>query len=352
MRRIRCKLHHRTWHSRVCSVRSILCIIAIIVLFTWNFRKTFELNKSDNLYFQNSYSFDDNWTNILQDLLYSSNVCLYKKPKTAILVTSHVQNFEVRKILRQSYPQDLFRKYSVQMIFLLANVPNETVKHLTNNEFRIHGDIIQGNFLENYRNLTLKHLMGYNWISRFCSSVEYVVKMDDDITINYYKLFEIINKYKPKSQFLGCLIRNPKPERNHSSKWYVSESEYKDEFYPNFVSGWMYITTLDTVNSILKSIKRSHYFWIDDTFVTGLLREKTTAKIIDLRRFFKFTPDSVLCCISRQYTCDFLAAPNYNKFDLNSKLHSHLWQCRHQKLCRSETKELRKYQLFPKVACP
>jgi hypothetical protein len=46
------------------------------------------------------------------------------------------------------------------------------------------GDIIQFNFCESYRNLTLKTLMGFKWATEFCSNAHFIMKTDDDVYVN------------------------------------------------------------------------------------------------------------------------------------------------------------------------
>ncbi len=44
-------------------------------------------------------------------------------------------------------------------------------------EHQLYGDIVQGSFLESYRNLTLKAVMGLKWVTTYCSNAKYVIKV-------------------------------------------------------------------------------------------------------------------------------------------------------------------------------
>ena len=55
-----------------------------------------------------------------------------------------------------------------------------------------YGDIVQGNFVDSYHNLSYKATMGNLWVSHFCKQAEFVVKTDDDMFID---LFEVIQLY-------------------------------------------------------------------------------------------------------------------------------------------------------------
>ncbi len=271
--------------------------------------------------------------------VHSSTLCLYKKPKITILVTSHVENIEARNIIRKSYPTDLFHKFDANLIFLLAlpKFSNTSFNRALKNEITHHGDIVQGNFIEDYHNLTYKHLMGYKWVHNSCNSAKYVVKMDDDIVVNYYTLFEVIKKSKSNFELMGHTLAHMEPIRDPSNKWYVSETEFGQKEYPDFVSGWIYVATLRTIRAILVQADFAKFFWIDDLFVTGILREKANIPITDIKQYFRYEPKNVECCISNKYTCNFLAAPNGKNFELNLKLYNHLWECRYKKICILES---------------
>ena len=55
-------------------------------------------------------------------------------------------------------------------------------------ENKKHGDIVQGDFLDTYHNLSYKAIMGNLWVSQFCDQAEFVVKTDDDMFIDLYEV--------------------------------------------------------------------------------------------------------------------------------------------------------------------
>ncbi len=56
-----------------------------------------------------------------------------------------------------------------------------------------YGDLVQENFIDSYRNLTLKTLMGIRWASIHCSNAKFVVKIDDDVIINPFYLLNYLD---------------------------------------------------------------------------------------------------------------------------------------------------------------
>jgi len=42
-------------------------------------------------------------------------------------------------------------------------------------ESEVHHDLIQGNFIDAYRNMTYKHVMGLKWATYFCQNARYTM---------------------------------------------------------------------------------------------------------------------------------------------------------------------------------
>lgn len=64
------------------------------------------------------------------------------------------------------------------------------------------------------------------------------------------------------------------PVRDPKSKWFVDENIYSGEMYPDFCSGSSYVMKASDAEKIYSTSKKTNFFWIDDVFVTGILREK------------------------------------------------------------------------------
>ena len=63
------------------------------------------------------------------------------------------------------------------------------------NESLMQGYIVQGNFLDSYKNLTYKTVLGHKWVSSFCAQAEFVMKADDDIYLDLYGLYTVASRY-------------------------------------------------------------------------------------------------------------------------------------------------------------
>ncbi|GAB6028313.1 hypothetical protein CHUAL_002486 [Chamberlinius hualienensis] len=168
---------------------------------------------------------------------------------------------------------------NLRVIFLVGEVEDQQLQEDLTREDQLYEDIIQGNFLDTYRNLTYKHVMGLKWVSHYCRCAKYVFKTDDDIFVD---IFQMVNYLKsryglasPPRNLMMCFIyRKAYVKRSRRSKWYVSVKEYKEHYYPTYCAGWGIIMSADVVYNLYMESFKIPYFWVDDVLVTGLLAQR------------------------------------------------------------------------------
>lgn len=192
----------------------------------------------------------------------------------------------------------------------------------------------QGNFEEHYRNLTYKHVMGLKWASTYCGHAKFVLKMDDDIAVDLFQIRQmILYKYANlKNELLGLIQIESHPLRTDKSKWRVTQEEYGEKVYPEFLSGWCYIAPMETVRLLSRGVTTQPYFWIDDVFVTGLVAEKFSVTRQGINNKYTIHTAHLRCCVDQEkydsdvYYCDYIAAPSGGD---NSLLGAAMDQFRH-----------------------
>lgn len=129
-------------------------------------------------------------------------------------------------------------------------------------------DIIQKNFIDSYSNLTLKTLMGFEWIHKFCPQATFVMKTDSDMFVNVYYLIKLLRKRKSTIQlYTGSIKINEKPIRNPDIKWYISEEEYPENIYPPFCSGTAYVLSSDVASQVYIVSKHITVLKLEDVFI-------------------------------------------------------------------------------------
>lgn len=124
------------------------------------------------------------------------------------------------------------------------------------------------------------------WIIDNCASAKLIVKLDDDVFVNTYRLVEYYQRYKNTDRWhnqVYCrVLRTKSPIRGEKNKWHASFEDYPQEKYPPYCLGPFEIFTADAARRIYDAALVTKRFWIDDVYVTGVLRSKANVTIAAL----------------------------------------------------------------------
>lgn len=202
-------------------------------------------------------------------------VCNDSNPLLVVLVHSAPANAAKRQTIRQTWGEP---RENVKVLFMLGELESNEKQLNLEEENRIYGDIIQGNFKDAYRNMTYKHVMAFKFAVYYCPQVKYVMKTDDDIFVNMPNLIALLNSdlapFNTKKLMFCTPFKYPKVKRSYRSKWRVSFREYPSKYYPPYCPGWAVVYSPDTVFMLYREAQRSEYFWIDDVHITGILAKR------------------------------------------------------------------------------
>ena len=174
------------------------------------------------------------------------------------------------KLIKVSSEPNINIKWPFYWILLIAGYSHEYNENLRE-EHDKYEDILQLNFTDAYRNMTYKHLAAYWWVANQCGeNVQYVLKTDDDqaVDVHHLQLFmEMFILPKKLQNFYLChYLEEQVPRRDPDNKWHVSRNEYESDSYPNFCSGWAYVTNINTLSKVLGTKKISSFLHALDFF--------------------------------------------------------------------------------------
>lgn len=93
-----------------------------------------------------------------------------------------------RRAIRSTWGKDL------HLVFLLGETNSSQTQQALEQENHVHHDLVQGSFLDSYRNLTYKHVSGLKWTTYHCPGATYVLKTDDDVFLNTPYFTEFLNR--------------------------------------------------------------------------------------------------------------------------------------------------------------
>ncbi|XP_061483604.1 beta-1,3-galactosyltransferase 5 [Rhineura floridana] len=239
--------------------------------------------------------------------------CRKNPPFLVILVTSSHKQSKARMAIRQTWGRE--KKVANKRIatyFLLGTTFNHDDQIAIAVENKKYRDIIQKDFIDSYYNLTLKTMMGLEWIHKFCPQSSFVMKTDSDMFVNTNYLTELLLKKNKNNRFFtGFLKVNERPIRKLTSKWYVSEEEYPGDTYPPFCSGTGYVFSIDIASKVYTVSKDVLYIKLEDVFM-GLCLAKLNIKLEELHSEQTFFPEKVnfSACRFRKIVTSHFARPH------------------------------------------
>lgn len=212
-------------------------------------------------------------------IMNSSSAC-DNKPYFLAFVHSAPGNFVRRQVIRKTWASpNMIRGVNIRVVFIVGMSNESATEQQLKSEQQKHHDIVQGNFMDSYRNLTYKHLVGYRWTMMFCNTTRFVMKADDDAFVDTFKIisslrsmFDVRGDRRPAS-VLACSLFPDGTAVKRTGKWALSESEYSADRYPPYCSGIGYFTTPDVIFKLFAAAHDPDVspIWIDDLFVTGIL---------------------------------------------------------------------------------
>ncbi|XP_034473518.1 uncharacterized protein LOC117780932 [Drosophila innubila] len=250
------------------------------------------------------------------------------KTRMLILITSAQTHADARMSIRQTWGHYGTRR-DIGLAFVLGRGTNETVNQALSDENYMYGDLIRGNFIDSYNNLTLKTISSLEWANQHCNGAKYILKTDDDMFINVPKLLNFVKqleKHKDKRVIFGRLAKKWKPIRNKKSKYYVSTDQFPAAVFPSFTTGPAYVMTGDIVHDLYVRALKTVYLKLEDVFTTGIVAQSLGIERLHVNEFvnrrISFNPCNIRNAISVHMI------KSNEQFDLWKKLLDQTTKCK------------------------
>ncbi|XP_043245939.1 beta-1,3-galactosyltransferase 5-like isoform X1 [Amphibalanus amphitrite] len=235
------------------------------------------------------------------ELMHSpSEACSGRPPYLAAFVHSAPSHARHRAVVRRTWGavRDVDGA-GVRVVFVLGRPSSDDdsgTQSLIDAEARQFGDIVQADFVDTYRNLTIKHLLGQRWMLKHCGAANFFVKADDDAFVDVYQLVRFM-KRTHGSTAPSTLVCNVLPAGTpvlRRGKWAVSRSELAADEYPRFCGGILYLAAPETARRLYSAARtHPHPLWVDDAFVTGLAAERAGVRHFFMNLRYTYEPDEL-----------------------------------------------------------
>ncbi len=166
---------------------------------------------------------------------------------------------------------------------------NKLVNYTINQEMSIFDDIIIGNNVDSYENLTLKTLSILEWAITYCSQAKYLLKTDDDNWINIPKLINFTrsldNGRDNNLTIYGALRSGEPPHRHNKSKYFISFDQYPELHFPAYVAGPAYLLPRNTWQNLYLEGLQTKFLKLEDVYFTGIVADKLRIPRVNVTNF-------------------------------------------------------------------
>ncbi|XP_060085304.1 beta-1,3-galactosyltransferase 2-like [Ylistrum balloti] len=190
------------------------------------------------------------------------------------IVKTKPENFVKRKTIRETWADEL-RFPNIRTVFSIG-IPRDsnTIKQIKQ-EFLKYKDVLLMDYMDTYKNLTLKTTSGINWAVAHCNVAEFVVSVDDDMYVATDFLIQHL-KDMPQAEserlYHGHLYHNTEPVRYGKkdaweSKWIVTREEYPFDTYPDYIFGGFVVMSMRTVLEMSLAIPYTQPISMEDVYL-------------------------------------------------------------------------------------
>ena len=223
------------------------------------------------------------------------DVCKDRKVSLVLCVGIRRGSLYKRKLIRDTWGS-LGSKHTgpIVLVFFVGLPQSKEQAHVQDSivqENKIHKDIVQTNFIDNYYNLTLKTLSMLMWASEYCNQTDYILKADDDVYVNVPLLLlalrNISHIQSNQAFFIGKFENLSLPVRMKGNKWSISHNEFGDTFFPPYLNGAAtYALTISAAIKVKDIAPSMPFLRFEDVFISGLCVRAAGIILVNDERFF------------------------------------------------------------------
>ena len=209
----------------------------------------------------------------LKDFDYENDIFLLMMVKSACGLKDR------RDAIRKTWGDENWAKVNlgvnIRRFFLLGDCTSDELRKAVAEEDKEYGDILQWNFFDSFRNLTLKDCLFLQWYARYCEGVPYIFKGDDDVFVNTKNIVKLLKNLPVSNRddlFMGSVLDGSPRILDPTWKYYVSYNLYPEKIYPPYVSGGGFVMSNKMAVRLFQASLKERMIPIDDAFLGILLK--------------------------------------------------------------------------------
>jgi len=193
----------------------------------------------------------------------------------------------------------------LKRVFLLGACRTPELQRQVGMENDMYHDLLQWDFYDSFRNLTLKDCLFMQWYSSKCRNIPFIFKGDDDVFVNPRELIRYLKQYpteKRNDMFVGSVLDGSPRILDARSKYYVSYNLYPGKLYPAYVSGGGFVMSGNMTVRMFQASLKERIIPIDDAFL-GILLKRIKVRPKNDKRFKSWgMAKRDICRLSKVFT--------------------------------------------------
>ncbi|XP_068431445.1 beta-1,3-galactosyltransferase 5-like [Clinocottus analis] len=204
--------------------------------------------------------------------------CEQQKPFLVLIVPVAPDNRAHRDVIRSSWGGEREVEGRAVVLFFLmglhggsgAGMPQPDKQLLQ--ESREHRDLLQSDFLDSYKNLTIKTMVMLEWLDAHCPGASYAMKIDSDMFLNVPMLVGMLANAPRTNYMTGLVQGNAAVLRQRTSKWFLPEEIFPSPSYPRYALGMGYVLSLDLPRKLVEASRHVKAVYIEDVYLGLCMR--------------------------------------------------------------------------------
>lgn len=222
----------------------------------------------------------------------NDSVCMLSHPQDVLVIVAVLtapKHLNSHSIIRKTWGQSRTLEVNggtvtMRTLFFMGMSSDGDIVDTILLESAANRDLIVDDFIDSYRNLSIKSQMLLHWVHKHCNRPNtYIVKMDDDMLMNPNALLTSIAAQPRTGALFGALIGGNKAAR--VGRWAIPENQYPFKYLPSYLAGNMYVMTADTASVLFNQSEYFHIISMEDVYVSGVLARLASVKPYGLPGF-------------------------------------------------------------------
>ncbi|KAG8013996.1 Lactosylceramide 1 [Nibea albiflora] len=180
-------------------------------------------------------------------LLDHPHKCADKDVLLLLFVKTSPENIERRNAIRSTWGNETYIQntlgVTVKVVFALGTPQTKEeepswsrrsrvgFQEQLTHEDRVHGDLIQQDFLDSFHNLTLKLILQFHWMHHHCAHARFLMTADDDIFVHMPNLMYPWLSYPDYTAGAGYVVSRDVADRIYQATLTLKASLYIDDVF-------------------------------------------------------------------------------------------------------------------------